>query len=142
MLLVLIVLSCSVDGIYSVSDEPLLKEFTVKVGDSRSDVAASMRDYEVASESDNQLSYHLRGANKLVAYEFDGELVVAMVVYVDADKYTWEELSAQFEHYTTLENVKGDMAAYVSADKTIYGELTSIIKDGVAYYSIGWSLIR
>lgn len=137
------IVSCNKDGVYVVVQKTLSEQLPkTGVGDSRQNVVQEMKNAEVAMKSDAQLSYYLNGICKLVTYAFEGDEIVAMVAYVDADKVTWNELVAEFASYRMLENSKGEISSYLSEDNTIYGEVRSIFKDGIQYYTIGWSLIR
>lgn len=135
--------SCSVDGTYIVSPRSLSDDLPeVEVGDCRQDIEEELGDADVAFTSPTQLSYYLNGVCNLIAFALENDEVISIVAFVEADMVTWEEVVSQFESYRMVESDGNEMSAYISNDNTKYGEVRSIVKDGIRFYSIGWSLIR
>ena len=65
-----------------------------------------------------------------------------MVMYLDKDLVTWDILLELYVSYEKLDESVGQHATFLKGDKSAYGEVKLVEKDGVEYYSVGWSHIQ
>lgn len=139
----LVISGCSgydswVTSVTSVTDVDVVADMQ----ESRSAVVQRMENYEVAYSDDRVIVYHMWDYRKLVACEFDDDKLSAMVIYLDKDLVTWDILLDLYESYDKLSESVGQQATFLKGDKSVYGEVKLVEKDGVEYYSVGWSYIQ
>ena len=127
-------------GINNISETFVLLDVTMT--ESRESTLSSMNPADLAFQNDSVVIYHLNDHRKLVAYEFHEDRLDGAVVYVYKDIINWTKAKSIFADYEVKSEVTPNQGAYFNREKNLYGEISSITKDGIEYFCIGLSSIR
>lgn len=123
-----------------VSDESIILNVTMT--QSRDKTLSSMNPADLAYQNDSISIYHMNDHRKLVAYEFYEDKLDGILVYVYKDIISWTTARSLFKDYEIISETSPKQGAYYYREKNIYGEITSLTKDGIEYFCIGFNVIR
>ena len=143
MLIALISVACTEYeglGISRSSDLSILANVTMT--ESKKVILSSMNSADLAFQNDTLSIYHLNDHRKLVAYKFYEEKLDGIVIYVYKDIINWTNVKSLFTDYETISETSPKQGSYFNREKSLYGEINSVTKDGIEYFCIGFTSIR
>lgn len=109
-------------------------------GLSQSDVKEEMNDFSLLFEDNTTLIYKGKDMESLISYSFTTNELRTACVFIQNDLSSLTDIAKSFNGYSSLPEY--EEPTYTNVQTNTIGEITTVEKDGLSYYCIGWSVIN
>lgn len=109
-------------------------------GLSQSEVKEEMNGFSLLFEDNATLIYKGKDTESLISYNFTANELRTSCVFIQNDLSSLTDITKSFNGYSSLPEY--EEPTYTNVQTNTVGEITTVERDGLSYYCIGWSVLN